>query len=140
MLQPEKGIAARKIQPSRRGSMKNSIISFESLYEIMRDYFTGALPHFASQDADCIVQPFLDKAKVSTKVRGPDLYVAVHGIKTHPIEDVLCNESKRKAFLEDIGACLQWLSANGYLTWNGSGNGSYRATEKMLQVKKLGML
>lgn len=120
--------------------MKNPAIKFETMYEIIRDYFIGALPHFASQDADCIVQPFLDKAMSNTKVRGPGLEVVSRGSKMHPIDDVLCNETKRKAFLEDIGACLNWLDANGYLTWNGSGNGSYRATEKMLQVKKLEIL
>jgi len=120
--------------------MKNSVIKFETLYEIIRDYFTGALPHFASQDADCIVQPFLDKAMSYTKVRGPALDLISQGSKMHPIDEVLCNATKRKAFLEDIDASLKWLSANDYLTWNGSGNDSYRATEKMLQVKKLEIL
>ncbi|MGC1086455.1 hypothetical protein [Pantoea agglomerans] len=117
--------------------MKNSVIKFETLYEIIRDYFTGALPHFASQDADCIVQPFLDKVMSYTKVRGPGLHVISEGSITHPIDEVLRDATKRKAFVEDIDGCLRWLSVSGYLTWNGSGNGSYRATEKLLQVKKI---
>lgn len=118
--------------------MRNSDISFESLYKIIRDYFTEALPHYVSDDSSTIIQPFLKSVGSHTKVKGRDLdLISLSKKQLHVIDEVLKDSVKRYALAEDIKAFLLWLAGNGYLEWDGSGNGAYRATDKMLQVKKL---
>lgn len=49
--------------------MKNGHISFTILYEIMRDYFTAALPHSVSKESADIVNAHLNKANSGFMVR-----------------------------------------------------------------------
>lgn len=42
--------------------MKNGYMSFSTLYTIMRDYFTAALPHPVSKESADILDTHLEKA------------------------------------------------------------------------------
>ncbi|MGC1018944.1 hypothetical protein WKH24_21825 [Pantoea agglomerans] len=117
--------------------MKNGHISFSTLYEIMRDYFTAALPHPVSKESADIVNAHIDKAKSGFMVSKPGLTVSVKAQPTARIDAVLIKAETAAALDGDIIAMVRWLMANGYLELDTSGNGYCRATDKMLQVKTL---
>lgn len=52
--------------------MKNGHMSFSTLYTIMRDYFTAALPHPVSKESADILNAHLEKA--NSGLRCPLIY------------------------------------------------------------------
>lgn len=117
--------------------MKNGHISFSTLYTIMRDYFTAALPHPVSKESADIVNAHLSIANSGFMVKGPGLTVSVKAQPTAKIDAALLRAETAAALDGDIVAMLSWLRANGFVELDTSGNAFYRATEKMLQVKTL---
>lgn len=117
--------------------MKNGHISFITLYTIMRDYFTAALPHSVSKESADIVNAHLVEANSEFMVTPNPLKSSVMGQPKAAIDTVLLDRHKVQALDEDIIAMVRWLMNNGYLELDTSGNAFCRATDKMLQVKTL---
>lgn len=117
--------------------MKNGHISFSTLYTILRDYITAALPHPVSKESADIVNAHLSIAKSGFRVSGPGLKVTVKAERTAKIDGALLKADTAAALHGDIEAMLSWLRTNGFVELDTSGNAFYRATEKMLQVKTL---
>ena len=117
--------------------MKNTQVTFDSLYAILREYFTVELPHFASPDSAVIVQAHLDKTGSSIMVRGPGLQLSSNGHVKSKVDMALINTTERGALNEDINTFIGWLKANDYLELSGKGDGFYRATNKMVQTREL---
>lgn len=117
--------------------MKNGHISFSTLYTIMRDYFTAALPHPVSKQSADIVNAHLAQASSGFRVSGSPLRVTSAAQPTAAIDAALMEKGKTQALDEDIIAMVRWLMNNGYLELETSGNAYCRATDKMLQTKTL---
>ncbi|MDQ1223850.1 hypothetical protein [Pantoea ananatis] len=117
--------------------MKNGHISFSTLYEIMRDYFTDALPHPVSKESADIVDSHIGKVKSGFMVSRPGLTVVVKAQPTAEIDAALIKDETATALDGDIVVMVRWLIVNGYLELDTSGNAYCRATDKMLQVKTL---
>lgn len=117
--------------------MKNGHISFSTLYTIMRDYFTAALPHPVSKESADIVNAHLSAANSGFIVTPNPLKVSVTAQPTAAIDTVMLDKYKVQALDEDIIAMVRWLMKNGYLELDTNGSAFCRATDKMLQVKAL---
>lgn len=117
--------------------MKNGKITFSTLYDIMRDYFTAALPHPVSKESADIISAHLEKCNSGFMVSGPGLRVTVKAQPTAKIDAALIKDESAAVLDTDIVAMLRWLKDNDYLELDTSGNAFYRATDKMLQTKTL---
>lgn len=117
--------------------MKNTQYNYDSVYSFIRYFYISALPDFAVCDPREVMSAHLKSIGSTMKLAKPGMSQFQSGEHQQDAERFLSDSVKRDQLFDDIIAMADWLNKQGYLEFNSSVKGNYRAKDLLLRTPSL---